>query len=73
MFLNADTLTNKMAELKVITDNIKPDILCINEVLPKNFTRQIHSEEFSLKDYEIVPHKNVTDNRGRGSIIYTHL
>ena len=72
MFLNADSLTNKLAELKVITDDYQPHIIGINEVLPKNFSRKIYPEEFSLDGYEMLAHQSVTDNTGRGTIMYVH-
>ena len=72
MFLNADSLTNKLAELKVITDDYQPHIIGINEVLPKNFSRKIYPEEFSLDGYEMLAHQSVTDNTGRGTIMYIH-
>ena len=36
IFLNADCLTNKMTELEFIIKTETPDIIGINEVLPKN-------------------------------------
>ena len=35
MYLNADTLTNKLSELKFLLKENKPDIVGISEVLPK--------------------------------------
>ena len=70
IFLNADCLTNKMAELEFIIKTETPDIIGINEVLPKNHTRKIHSEEFRLDGYEMITHPNVNNNNGRGSLLY---
>ena len=47
-----------------------PHILGINEVLPKNFSRNINVEEFNLDGYEMIAHPNVPNNKGRGSLLY---
>ena len=72
MFLNADSVTNKLAALKVITDDYQLHIIGINEVLPKKCSRKIYPEEFSLDWYEMLAHQSVTDNTGRGTIMYVH-
>ena len=46
VFTNADTLTNKMAELLALIKEHNPDIIGVNEVLPKFFKHQIYPEEF---------------------------
>ena len=48
----------------------RPHIVGINEALPKNFARTIHVEEFLIDGYELVPHENITNNTGRGTILY---
>ena len=68
--MNADTLTNKMAELILLVREHSPDIIGINEVLPKNFNRYIYVEEFALDGYKMVAHESISDNRGRGTILY---
>ena len=70
MHINADTLTNKMAEFQFIVKTQQPDIIGVNEVLPKNFNRQIYKEEFQLENYEMVAHSNIDENKGRGSLLY---
>ena len=65
IFLNADSLTNKMAELILTTRGHSPDIIGINEVLPKKNSRKIYQEE----GYEMVVDPNVVHNKGRGSIL----
>ena len=72
VFLNADTLSNKLSELQFLIDSETPQIIGINEVLPKNFTRQIFPEEFSITNYEMIAHPNVEKNSGRGTIMYIH-
>ena len=70
MFFNADTLTNKMPEFQFIINEHNPHIIGVNEVLPKNHTRNINPEEFIIEGYEMVAHPNVLNNTGRGTIIY---
>ena len=62
IFLNADSLTNKMAELILTTREHSPDIIRINEVLPKKISRKIYQEEFMIEGYEMVVHPNVVHN-----------
>jgi hypothetical protein len=38
LYLNADCLLNKRDELHLLMDLYKPDLVCISEYLPKNFT-----------------------------------
>lgn len=59
-----------MAELNLLVSDIRPNIIGINEVLPKNFSRHIYPEEFSLPGYELLCHPNVTQNKGRGTLLY---
>ena len=68
--LNADTLTNKMAEFNYLVQNQTPHIIGVSEVLPKHFNSKIYTEEFQIDGYEMIPHRNVADNKGRGSILY---
>ena len=70
MFLNADTLTNKLTEFQFLIQHHQPHIIGVNEVLPKNFSKQIHPEEFHIDGYEMIVHPNVARNIGRGSILY---
>ena len=70
LFLNADSLTNKLPELNLLVSEYDPHIIGINEVLPKNYKRQVYKEEFALNGYEMITHSNVDANTGRGSIIY---
>ena len=59
-----------MTELKLIIENENPDIVSISEVLPKNPSRVIHKEEFNIPGYDLIPHRNVLNNTGRGSAMY---
>ena len=68
--LNADVLTNKMAEFNMLINEHSPHIIGVSEVLPKNFSNKIYHEEFQIKGYEMIPHRNIIENKGRGSILY---
>ena len=70
LYINADTLTNKLSELSILIKDLHPDILGISEVLPKNHARHIYPEEFKLQGYNELIHKNVENDTGRGSILY---
>ena len=70
MYTNADTLTNKMAELKCRVDNIKPDVIMITETKPKHCRYPVTQQEINITGYE--QHStNLSNNIGRGTIIYT--
>ena len=72
MFLNADVLTNKLAEFEFLIKNDAPHIIGVNGVLPKNFKHKIFKEEFNLQNYDMLAHPNIENNTGRGSILYIH-
>lgn len=50
----------------------QPKLMGINEVLPKHFNDPIHKEEFEIEGFDMLPHPNVINNVGRGSILYVH-
>ena len=68
--LNADSLSNKMAEFELIIREYNPDIIGVSEVLPKNSRIKIYAEQFNITGYNMIPHKNVVSNKGRGSAMY---
>ena len=72
MVTNADSLRNKLPELKSIIDMHQPKIVGVNEVLPKHFNDPVYKEEFEIDDFDMLPHPNVINNVGRGSILYVH-
>ena len=72
LFLNADTLTNKLPELELLIQDQNPHIIGINEVLPKNNKREVYKEEFIIKNYELLFDSNTINNTGRGSLLYIH-
>ena len=67
---NADVLTNKMEELVDVVKEYQPDVIGVSEVLPKNFREQIYANQFIIDGYDMIPHPNIEENKGRGSILY---
>ncbi len=74
MYTNADSLKNKLNEFTVRILDYNPDIICVNEVKPKNMKDNLTESEFSLKDrgYNMFP-LNIDNNTGRGMLVYTKL
>ena len=72
MCLNADQLDNKMSELEFRVRQDKPDLVCVNEVIPKNLRTDLHKEVYELQGFEM--HHNLEKYEKvpniRGSIIY---
>ena len=70
MYTNADTLTNKMAELKCRVDDIQPDVFMITETKPKYCRHPVTQQEIDITGYEQY-RTNLSNNIGRGTFIYT--
>lgn len=64
-------MTNKIEEFELRIRNAKPHFAYVSEVLQKNIKNPIYKEFFELEGYEMIPHKNIDDNVGRGSILFT--
>ncbi len=74
LYTNADTLKNKMTELKLRLKQYKPHIIGINEVKPKNSRYKQKESEFKIDDigeYDIFS-QNIDKDKGRGIILYVH-
>ena len=70
---NVDTLTSdKLHELKLRIDNceVKPDIISLQEVKPKNFRFERYASEYNLDGYEMDTVNLKKDTPGRGLIVY---
>lgn len=63
-------LTNKLPEFNQIITEHSPHIIGVCEVLPKSFKNKIYADEFQIKGYEMIAHKNISENKGRGTILY---
>ncbi len=74
MYTNADSLKNKLNDFTVRILDYNPDIICVNEVKPKNMKENLTESEFSLKEkgYNMFP-LNIDNNTGRGMLVYTNL
>ena len=59
-YTNADQLRNKMNDLNLYLENteIRPQIIAITEVKPKNNRYPVFPAEYSIKEY-ILYHKNI--------------
>ena len=67
MQANVDTLTNKMEELQLRIVTERPDIICLQEVLPKFSLDEIQTDiTFKIDGYTMY----CADNMKRGTIIY---
>ena len=69
-YTNADSLHNKIDELKLRVSTLQPDIIIITEAMPKAKDSGVSHKELSIKGY------NLTYNNqegGRGIVIYTGL
>ena len=68
-YTNADQLRNKQNEFEQRIKELKPHIIAINEVKPKNPKCTVTIPEFYLEGYTLFS-KNIENNEGRGIIIY---
>ena len=49
-YTNADTLTNKMSELKAQIEEHSPQILAVTEVIPKNYRFPVQKVGIMISD-----------------------
>ena len=71
LYTNADTLTNKMPELKALIEERKPLIIAITEVIPKKFRFPVQKAEVKVSnEYEVF--LECISNKGRGITIQVH-
>ena len=59
-----------MNELTAVVKEHNPDTIGVSEVLPKKYREQVYPEQFKIEGYDMIPHPNVENNTGRGSILY---
>lgn len=69
LYTNADMLTNKMPEFKLLINTEDPDIIFINEVKPKNYKENICEVLFNVEGYNLIS-TNIENRTGRGAIMY---
>ena len=74
-FSNVDTFNcDKILEISYLLDNcdIKPSIIALSEVKPKNYRDERLLAEYNLEGYEFI-HTNISkEDRGRGMILYVN-
>ena len=70
-YTNADSLRNKMSELRTIVSNNKPQLIAITEVKAKNFRFDVKDVELQIPGYEIYK-SDMSSNSDRGCILYIH-
>ena len=68
MYTNADSLRNKMSELKTLVWSKKPHIIAITEAKPKH-CRDLCVEDFVLEGYNFY-HTNIDKALGRGIVLF---
>ena len=70
-YTNPDMLANKMDELNAYIKEYKPLIIGIAEVKPKHQRYTPNVATYNIADYTTF-HKNITNNTGRGVLLYVH-
>ena len=71
IYTNADSLTNKLDELKIFLNSqkIKPNIIVVVEVNPKNMTDRFSEKDFIMSGYNMYS-VNIGISGKRGIIIF---
>jgi Reverse transcriptase (RNA-dependent DNA polymerase)/Endonuclease-reverse transcriptase len=70
LYTNADSLFNKLTELRCIIELLNPKVLAITEVKHKK-KWMIHTSELSIENY-ILYINDLNPNNNRGVIVYVH-
>ena len=71
IYTNADTLTNKLDELKTLVNIEKPELVAVTEVLPKNSQFPVQEQELQIEGYNSVSNIQVANTLSvRGIILY---
>jgi len=63
-YTNADSLINKLDELKARVDLFHPDIICVTEVFPKNCLFDVALSELHIDGYDCFCSEFGVHNRG---------
>jgi len=71
LYTNADGLVNTRQELKLLINSfqIKPDIIAITEINPKNISGTVVPSEFNLDGYNVYC-QGLSDKYHRGLLVY---
>ena len=70
MFTNVDILSNKHAEFEAYIKAHKPQIICLNEILPKTTRDRTDWLNFEIPNY--TKHQPSTDKINRGTVTFVH-
>ena len=74
-YMNAHQFKRKFPEFCVRIQNEQPMLIAITEVKPKHSIDKLFPAEFSIEhigDYDSLLHRNITNDTGRGLLIYAH-
>ena len=71
--LNADTLSNKIDELKSLVCTINPDIIAITEIYPKRSRFSMEDCEIQIENYDTFRTPQTPNTRGCALLIHTSL
>ena len=63
MYTNADTLTNKMNELLLLTDQYKLDVFMVTEIKPKHSVSPTDEPMISLNGHQVYTNLDVGSHR----------
>ena len=71
LYTNADTLTNKMDELKLLLREESPGVIAVNEVLPKKSMFLVQEQELQIDGVNLVSNLEATSRTSvRGIVLY---
>lgn len=72
MYTNADSLANKVEDLKLLVNSldVKPNIIAITEAKSKHKKFQAELSEFNLHGYNIISNDSYLDSNSRGIVVY---
>ena len=70
-YTNADSLTNKLDELKSRVNEEKVEAIAVTEALPKHSLFTVQEEELAIQGFNSVSNFEMTNGcKGRGIIVY---
>ena len=71
--INGDSLSNKSGDLRAMLDTveIKPGIMVVAEIKPRNSTYEMDHADYMLYSYNAYS-LGIRDNKARGNMIYVN-
>ena len=61
MYSNVDSYLNKKDELLTRIDELKPSIIALSEILPKNANKNFAENEYIIHHYDVFLTKNLNE------------